>query len=216
MLCPYLESGPDLESETGGGKMSGRTAADSGGQDGRQRRGARLFSRLAKDSSGSTAIEFAALAIPFFLLVFAILESCISFAGQEVLANATDDVARKVRTGQIKAADIADSRVDLRAVICDELEVMVAKGCPGLEVDLQHFDTFAQAARLRIRYTPDGDLDTRDFKIDPGLAQTKNTLRVFYRWPVMTDFMRSAMSNLKGGKILHFATSTWQNEPFDD
>ena len=41
-------------------------------------------------------------------------------------------------------------------------------------------------------------------------------LRVFYRWPVITDFMSKAMSNLKGGKTLHFATVTWQNEPFDD
>ena len=41
-------------------------------------------------------------------------------------------------------------------------------------------------------------------------------LRVFYRWPVMTDFMSKSMSNLKGGKTLHFASVTWQNEPFDD
>ena len=45
---------------------------------------------------------------------------------------------------------------------------------------------------------------------------SKNMLRVFYKWPVMTDFMRKVMSNLKDGKTLHFATVTWQNEPFDD
>ena len=50
----------------------------------------------------------------------------------------------------------------------------------------------------------------------PGKALTKNMLRVFYKWPVITDFMRKSMSNLKGSKTLHFASVTWQNEPFDD
>ncbi len=45
---------------------------------------------------------------------------------------------------------------------------------------------------------------------------SKNMLRVFYKWPVITDFMSKLVSNLKDGKTLHFATVTWQNEPFDD
>ena len=69
-----------------------------GGSDGRS-----FFARFLRDRSGSTAIEFALLAIPFSVLVFAILESCISFAGQQVMANVTDDIARQLRTGQLKA-----------------------------------------------------------------------------------------------------------------
>jgi hypothetical protein len=41
-------------------------------------------------------------------------------------------------------------------------------------------------------------------------------LRVFYKWPVITDFMSRWMANLNDGRTLHFATVTWQNEPFDD
>ena len=41
-------------------------------------------------------------------------------------------------------------------------------------------------------------------------------LRVFYKWPVITDFMSKLVSNIQGGKTLHIATATWQNEPFDD
>ena len=33
---------------------------------------------------------------------------------------------------------------------------------------------------------------------------SKNMLRVFYKWPVITDFMSKLMSNLKDGKTLHF------------
>ncbi|TIV05752.1 MAG: pilus assembly protein, partial [Mesorhizobium sp.] len=89
------------------------------------------------DRRGSTAMEFAMLAIPFALLVFAILESCISFAGQEVMANVTDDVARQLRTGQLQRSNVTEASI--KQLICSRLEIMVAKDCPGLLVDLREY-----------------------------------------------------------------------------
>jgi Flp pilus assembly protein TadG len=183
--------------------------------------GKRHFARFLGDRSGSTAIEFTALAIPFALLVFAILESCISFAGQEVMANAADDVARQLRTGQIKAAGLDKAR--LKQLICDQIDIMVAKDCPGLLVDLRNYSNFADAAKDRFTIT-NGEIvltkndatDPKQFVVEPGLSSSKNMLRVFYKWPVMTDFMAKAMANLNGNATLHFASVTWQNEPFDD
>ena len=174
-----------------------------------------FLSRFLRNRSGSTAIEFTLLSIPFAVLVFAILETCISFAGQQVMSNITDDVARQIRTGQLKPGP-ALTETALKDLICDRLEIIVAEGCPGLEVDLREFPTFADAAAVRIKLTEDRDLDTSDFDVDPGLSMSKNMLRVFYKWPVITDFMARLVSNIKGGKTLHFATVTWQNEPFDD
>jgi Flp pilus assembly protein TadG len=170
--------------------------------------------RFSRSHEGSTGIEFTMLAIPFSMLVFAILETCISFAAQEVMTNATDDVARQLRTGQLLAKNV--TKASLEKAICDRMEIMVAKGCPDLVVDLREFPTFAAAAAVKVKLTSDKDIDTTGFDVKPGKALTKNMLRVFYRWPVITDFMSKAMSNLKGGKTLHFATVTWQNEPFDD
>src|SRR5690606_1151767 len=102
-----------------------------------------------------------------------------------------------------------------RDKVCARMEILVPEGCPGLAVDLRKFDTFQEAAAVHTRLTSTGDLDTTGFKVEPGPAQSKNMLRVFYNWPVITDFLREAMSNLDGGKTLLFATATWQNEPFD-
>ncbi|MCO5146234.1 MAG: pilus assembly protein [Aquamicrobium sp.] len=179
-------------------------------QDGRRPRG-----RFAGNADGAVAIEFAALIIPFCLLVFAILESCISFAAQQVLSNATDDVARQFRTGQIRQADLESDPFLVRNQICGKLEMLVASGCPELEVDLKSYVTFKEAADKRIAFK-NNDIDTEGFDIVPGPSGSKNQLRVFYRWPVMTDFMRKSMSNLRDGKTLLYATVTWQNEPFDD
>ncbi|WP_430682284.1 TadE/TadG family type IV pilus assembly protein [Mesorhizobium australafricanum] len=171
------------------------------------------------DRRGSTAMEFAMLAIPFALLVFAILESCISFAGQEVMANITDDVARQLRTGQLQKSNVTESSI--KQLICGRLEIMVAKDCPGLLVDLREYPSFADAATAGFKIV-DGDIvltqgtGSTTPTVSPGLAESINMLRVFYKWPVMTDFLAKSMANLKDGKTLHFASVTWQNEPFDD
>jgi Flp pilus assembly protein TadG len=191
----------------------------------RPRKRRSILSCFVRDKSGATAIEFTILALPFSLLVFAILESCISFAGQQVMANAADDIARQLRTGQIRIASgldeaaLAVRKEELWQMICDRLKIMVADDCPGLEIDVRKVDTFAEAAALRIVYEGSGQgrtLAESNFQFKPGPSMSKNVLRVFYEWPVITDFMRSRMSNLAGGKTLHFATVTWQNEPFDD
>lgn len=174
--------------------------------------GGRLLCRFVHDGSGSTAIEFSFLAIPFALLLFAILESCISFAAQQVLANATDDIARQVRTGQLRAADLDETK--LRDMICDRLEVVVTSGCPGLAVDLRVVDTFQQAAGLGIPWNASKTDIVEDFKVDPGPTLSKNVLRVFYRWPIITNFMAKSMANLPDNKTLHFSMAAWQNEPF--
>jgi Flp pilus assembly protein TadG len=180
-----------------------------------------FFASFLRNRSGSTAVEFTLLAMPFAVLVFAILETCISFAGQQVMANATDDIARQIRTGQLKPGpDLTEAT--LKEKICDRLAVIVSPtACPeGLFVDLQAYDSFAEAADVRVKLTVDADgkkdLDSSGFMVDPGLSQSKNMLRVFYKWPVITDFMSKLVSNIKGGKTLHIATATWQNEPFDD
>lgn len=181
-------------------------------RDGEVRRRQRRFPRPLRlflcDRSGSTAIEFTLLALPFCGLVFAILESCLSFAGQEVLANTTDDLARQMRTGQLKPADV-DTNEKLRNLICKQLEVVVAKGCPGLAFDLRQVPTFQAAADLATTWN--------DPRVQLGSPLTKNVLRVTYQWPSITNYAAS-LGKAAGDTLTttHFAMAVWQNEPFED
>ena len=182
------------------------------------RRRFRIFSRFCRDRDGSTVIEFGMLALPFLLLLFAILETCISFAAQQLMANATDDVARQIRTGQIKGTDLTEE--NLREHICGQLEIMVADGCPGLVIDLRNADTFGELAEFKMPLKGTNRLDREIDKsladFDPGKNTQKNRLRVLYPWPIMTNLMQKSLSTLKDNKILLLATATWQNEPFDE
>lgn len=174
-------------------------------------RGNGLISRFKKDSSGSVAIEFSLLSIPFAMLVFAIIEVCVSFTEQQVMANVTDDVARLMRTGQMKTADATPAAV--RSKICTALQFMAPSGCPGLEIDLKEYSSYA-AVPTTIPYTGTGDINTAGFTTLLGGATTINHLRVFYRWPVITDILSSYMSSLPGKKMLLYSSATWKVEPY--
>jgi hypothetical protein len=124
-----------------------------------------------------------------------------------------------LRTGQVRSI----TAPDLKAMICARLEVMVSSDCPNqMIVDLQQYATFQDAAAVgfaivngEIKPTRNRQVISTDFSVTTGGASSINMLRVFYKWPVMTDFVSKWMANLNNGKTLHFTSITWQNEPFN-
>jgi Flp pilus assembly protein TadG len=173
-----------------------------------------LFQR---NRDGATAIEFGILAIPFCLLLFAILESCISFAAQQVMSNVTDDIARQIRTGRLPAAD--NNKTAMTTKICGELAIIVSSCSTNLVIDLRVFDTYALAAAaapIKLKGTGSSqDIDETDFAVKAGGARTrKHAACLFTAGRVMTDLLRLSMSNIREKQTLLFATTTWRNEPF--
>lgn len=171
----------------------------------------RLVARLEKDRRGATAIEFSMLAIPFAVLTFAILESTVSFTAEEVINRAADKVGRQFRTGQLTAANTDETA--FRNLLCAEISIMVGSGCPELVYDLQNYPSFT-AVPKSMPLSLTGDIDVTGFGYNVGGKGTINSLRVFYRWPVMTDMLKAQMSNLPDNKTLLYATVTWKNEAF--
>ena len=59
--------------------------------------------RFARDERGVTAVEFGILALPFFTIIFAIIETAMMFFAQQTLDSAVEDASRMVRTGQAQS-----------------------------------------------------------------------------------------------------------------
>ena len=78
-------------------------------------RSAKVVNRFSKNEEGATAVEFAIVGGPFFLLVFAIIETSLLFFANQYLETIVDDVTRLYRTGQI--ANISTTQ-DLRKEMC--------------------------------------------------------------------------------------------------
>lgn len=70
------------------------------------------------DRDGATAIEFALLAIPFFMLLFAILELAIIFFISSTLSHAVSESGRQIRTGNFQNC----GQAAFKAAVCDKMK----------------------------------------------------------------------------------------------
>ncbi|WP_018235352.1 TadE/TadG family type IV pilus assembly protein [Ensifer sp. BR816] len=196
-----------------------------------QRGSRHLFRRLLGDRRGGTAIEFGILALPFFIVVFASIETFVAFAGEQLLANATDTLARKIRTGEItfnqgKSTDM--DQAEFRQAFCDEIAILMT--CSATEVDEPeklYLDVREVAdpsqfpvAVPRVGSAASSDLDTSGFQFSPGSGKAFTMVRAYYRWQVITDLVRPYVTNLRpaGSSMPHdylmVATATFRNEEY--
>lgn len=193
----------------------------------------RSLLRLSRDREGAAALEFAILAVPFMMLIFATFETFFAFAGEQLMANAVETMARKVRTGEItfgqgKPTDVTEA--EFRQLFCDEVSIISmcsqteATTPEKLYLDVRQFASFADMPReVPTVTTADySDLDTSDFAFSPGGAKSKNILRAYYRWQIMTDLMRPYITNIRPASkpiptdFLIVQTAAFENEDYDD
>jgi Flp pilus assembly protein TadG len=172
----------------------------------------RLIKRFNGDERGVAAIEFAILAMPFLLVLFAVLESSISFASQQLMADTVDHLARDIRVANIRKGGTGSSPAEIKDRICTELEFFVEDGCPGLEVDLKVYADYNDIP-VTIPRQANNDIDTSGFDIKVGGNSEKQMLRVFYRWKYMTKFIADKSATLPDGKTLLYAAAVWKIEP---
>ncbi len=78
----------------------------------------KVVKRFNKDEEGATAVEFAIIGGPFFLLIFAIIETSLLFFANQYLETVVDDIARLYRTGQL--ANIS-TKEDLKKELCNRI-----------------------------------------------------------------------------------------------
>jgi Flp pilus assembly protein TadG len=188
----------------------------------RARGGLREFVR---SRDGTAAIEFALLAIPYFLIIFAILETFVAFVAEQVVSNAVDTMAREIRTGQITSAT---GEQQFRQDFCNEISVIIVCSAAelttptNLYLDVESYAKFADMPTTvpRVSSDPYSDLDTTGLKFAPGGAQTNNMVRAYYRWQVITDLLRPYLTTIRptDGSMpttyLIVATAAFQNENF--
>jgi len=162
------------------------------------------------DTGGATAVEFAFLAIPFFLLLFAIIETFLFLFASQTVSTATQAASRLIRTGQAQALAYTD--VEFRDAICRAMAGIL--NCEAnLRVDVRTVSTFADVD-LAPPLDDDGNLDAEDFAYDDGVAGDIVVVRAYYQWPLNTDILGLGLGNLGNGGRLIAAATAFRNEPF--
>ncbi len=166
--------------------------------------------RFAGDRKGATAVEFAFVAAPFFILIFAILEIALIFFASAIIEDAVADAARDIRTGTLQNA--GQTEEDFRATICTQIGTIA--DCSRLRVDVRTFENFV-GADMSSPTNDDGDLDEEGFTFDPGGSQDIVVVRVFYDWQLLGPGAINGLSNMPGNRRLISSATAFRNEPYE-
>lgn len=170
----------------------------------------RLLRRFGRDRDGAIAVEMGFIALPFFALLYAIIEVGIVFFAGQVLETAMQDSSRLIFTAQAQSASMTPQQ--FKDDVCSRVAVLMT--CSGVGVDVKYY-----AAGTTITITDPisgGAYDPSGFQYSPPPAGATGTVvvRGFYQWQLfVTGLLGFNIANLSGNKRLLAATSAFHVEP---
>lgn len=174
---------------------------------------------FVRNERGAAAIEFALLSLPFFTLIFAILETSIVFLAEQILDSAVQDASRNIRTGQAQNASwTADT---FRAEICEGLYGMFDCAADKLIVKVSVVTSFATATvtdPIDSDCTLTSDPTECGWTITPsyaaGVGSSIVLVQAYYKWPTIVNLPGFNLQTQAGGTRLMSAVRVFRNEPF--
>lgn len=165
--------------------------------------------RFRRDEGGVTAVEFGLLALPFFAIIGAILETALIFLASQVLDSAVNDSSRLIRTGQAHAANYtADS---YRTAICDNLYGLF--DCDEIKIRVTQVANFA-GANIGVPTDPGTGNWTVVENYDHGNGNSIILVEAYYKWPIALNMFDFNLSNLPDNTRMLSAVRVFRNEPF--
>lgn len=165
--------------------------------------------RIARHEGGTAALEFSLIAMPFMMLILAIIETTLVFVASSTLENGMSEVARRIKTGEVQVGEMSADGV--RTILCESVSALL--DCSGsLVIDVRQFDNFGTVTNDPVLDENGAFVLTPQF--DPGTAGDIVLVRVFYKWPIMTPLIGDTLSNMEGGTRLLAAAAVFRNEPF--
>lgn len=170
----------------------------------------RRWTRFRKNDDGTAAIEFAIVAMPFLLIIFAILEFSFIFFGERIIHVSTQDAARLIKTGQVRSS--THSEAQFRAEICTNT-LMRLFDCDSLHINVQQIPVFGPPPALAFK--SDGSIDTSSFGFTPGDQSSLNIVMLYYDWPLFVNWGGLGIANWSTNKeALLGTTHAFMNEPY--
>jgi Flp pilus assembly protein TadG len=166
------------------------------------------FRRFRRDERAAAAVEFGIVAVPFFAMLFAIIEVGLSFFTSQILETAVNDASRMIMTGTAQTTGM--TQVQFAQQVCNRLPSMF--DCiANLQIDVRTTANFNVAdvskpiVNGNIAWTP---------QYNPGNPGQIVIVRAAYTIPVFVNILGASMANLNNGKVLLLATSAFRNEPY--
>jgi Flp pilus assembly protein TadG len=174
----------------------------------------RIFRRFGRDDSGSAAVDFSLVAVPFFALFFAIVETGIVFFAGQVLETGIQDSGRLLFTHQ--AQDTGMTATQFKADLCNRVSVLM--NCTGVDIDVKYYPA-GSTITITDPIDSGGNYDPSGLGYTTAPAGSTGTIvaRAFYQWPLIVTGLGYNIANIgrntSNSKRLLAATTAFHVEP---
>jgi pilus assembly protein Flp/PilA len=175
---------------------------------------------FVRDARGATAVEFGLVALPFFAIIFAIIETALVFWSQQILDTALNDAVRQLYTGQFQQANSAVTNPatllsNLKTALCtmpNGSKRPTIFTCSKVVLDVRTFASFQNQ-------TPDPPIKSGALNPSFGQYMCPNPgqivlVRAVVEYPVYVKLLNPNQANLADGNRLLMATAAFQTEPY--
>jgi Flp pilus assembly protein TadG len=159
--------------------------------------------RLLRQQDGAAAVEFGMVAAPFLALLFAIMETALTFFAGQTLETALADSSRLIMTGQAQSQSL--TQATFKDAVCARIYGLF--DCSKVYVDVRTLGSFGAAVPPPL----DADGNYVPMQYSPGGPSDIVVVRLFYQWPVYVSLLDKMGT---GGKRLLVATAAFRNEPY--
>ena len=183
-----------------------------------ERHALRFAKRFKKNEDGATAIEFAFVALPFFALLFGIMELAVVFFINSALVQATSEAGRILRVGNFQACGGVD---EFKAIVCENMKGL-GNCWKNVRIDVVEGDSFKTIALPAIPPIEEDDPTNPD-----PIPQTPNGVfnanasgdtmvirSVLYSRLAFPPLLTSLDNPPGSGARNIVATTAFRNEPF--
>lgn len=177
--------------------------------DGKSRSGLRLRA-FARSERGATAVEFSLIALPFFMLLFGILELGALFMASTTIEGATVTAARQIRTGQLQTTG-TNTAAGFKSLVCANMSWLSVSDCnANLQVDVRTFGNFGS-----ITNTPpvkNGAIDTTQLQYNAGTNCSIVLVRIYYPYTLAAPTFSPGLPDLGTTQKLITYAAAFRNE----
>ncbi|MFT3978728.1 MAG: pilus assembly protein [Sphingomonas bacterium] len=177
-----------------------------------------LLGRFRRSEDGATAIEFGFVAVPFFMLICAILETALMFFANEALEEALSQASRNLLTGQALSRYTSSNPAVNAAAFRDDICALAPTGlidCSKLYVDVKTYTSFGNAGTGTTNPIAGGVLNVSGFTYTQPQPKQIIVARAVLDYRLfLTSWASAYLANIGSGHRALIATTTFRTEPF--
>ena len=183
-----------------------------------ERHALRFAKRFKKNEDGATAIEFAFVALPFFALLFGIMELAVVFFINSALVQATSEAGRILRVGNFQACGGVD---EFKAIVCENMKGL-GNCWKNVRIDVVEGDSFKTIALPAIPpieeddpTDPDPIPQTPNGVFNANASGDTMVIRSVLYYRLALPPLLTRLDNPPGSGARNIvATTAFRNEPF--